>query len=341
MIAIKNISLPSHKKFQYMEVSSMFWVGFFILVLILLALDLFVFNKKDDVINVKKALWLSLFWISLALLFNVGIYFAFGKENAVDFFTAYLIEKSLSVDNLFVFILVFSAFKIKDEYQHSVLFWGVLGAIVFRAFFIFAGVALIDKFSWIMYIFGAFLLFTGIRMIADEFKAAKAKEGEEHKTKDMSDSWLTRGIKKIIPITDDLSELKYFKRIDHKLYATPLFLAVLVVEFTDLIFAVDSIPAVLSVSTNTFIIYTSNIFAILGLRSLYFALRGFMSLFHYLKYALSFILLFIGFKLIINHHAHVSDWEFKIANTTSLIVIGGLLTVSILASMVRTRRLKG
>lgn len=327
--------LPSHKNINTMEVSTAFWIGFFILVLILLALDLFVFNKKDDIINVKKALWLSLFWISLALLFNVGIYFYFGKENAIDFFTAYLIEKSLSVDNLFVFIIIFSSFHIKDEHQHSVLFWGVLGAIVFRALFIFLGVALIDKFSWIMYVFGAFLLYTGAKMIAEEIN--KKKHPKSDANLKMSDNWFIRKIRSIVPITDDTSELKYFKRINHKLYATPLFLAVVVIEFSDLIFAIDSIPAVLSVSTNTFIIYTSNIFAILGLRSLYFALRGVMTMFYYLKYALSAILLFIGFKLINNHHAAVSDWDFVIENTTSLMVIGGLLTVSVVASLMRDR----
>lgn len=320
-----------------MEVSITFWVGFFVLVLILLALDLFLFNKKDGIISVKKALWLTLFWIALALLFNVGVYFFFGKEPAIDFFTAYVIEKSLSVDNLFVFILIFTTFKIKDEYQHSILFWGVLGAILFRAFFIFAGVALIDKFSWIMYVFGAFLLYTGANMIAGEFKSDNKKKKEE---KSVGDGFIVRAIKKVIPITDDMSELKYFKRINNKIHATPLFLAVLVVEFSDLIFAVDSIPAVLSVSTDTFIIYTSNIFAILGLRSLYFALHNFMSLFYYLKYALSLILLFIGFKLIINHHAHVANWELSISNSTSLIVIGSLLAISIIASVQRRKRIE-
>lgn len=334
LITHKNL-LTSQKNINPMEVSSSFWLGFFVLVIFLLALDLFVFNKKDDIINVKKALWLSLFWISLALLFNVGIFFVFGKEPALDFFTAYLIEKSLSVDNLFVFIIIFSSFSIKSEHQHSVLFWGVLGAIVFRALFIFLGVALIDKFSWIMYVFGAFLLYTGAKMIVEEVR--KKKHPKSDANLKVSDNWIIRKVRSIVPITDDTSELKYFKRINHKLYATPLFLAVIVIEFSDLIFAIDSIPAVLSVSTNTFIIYTSNIFAILGLRSLYFALRGVMTMFHYLKYALSAILLFIGFKLINNHHAAVSDWDFVIENTTSLMVIGALLTVSVAASLVRDR----
>lgn len=334
LITHKNL-LTSQKNINPMEVSSSFWLGFFVLVIFLLALDLFVFNKKDDIINVKKALWLSLFWISLALLFNVGIFFVFGKEPALDFFTAYLIEKSLSVDNLFVFIIIFSSFSIKSEHQHSVLFWGVLGAIVFRALFIFLGVALIDKFSWIMYVFGAFLLYTGAKMIVEEVR--KKKHPKSDANLKVSDNWIIRKVRSIVPITDDTSELKYFKRINHKLYATPLFLAVIVIEFSDLIFAIDSIPAVLSVSTNTFIIYTSNIFAILGLRSLYFALRGVMTMFHYLKYALSAILLFIGFKLINNHHAAVSEWDFIIENTTSLMVIGSLLTVSVAASLVRDR----
>lgn len=321
-----------------MEVSSSFWIGFIILVIILLALDMFVFNKKGEVVKVKKALWLSAFWISLALLFNVGVYFAFGKTAALEFFTAYLIEESLSIDNLFVFIIIFATFKIQPEHQHGVLFWGILGAIVFRAIFIFAGVALIERFAWIMYVFGAFLLFTGAKMLIDEFKTSDPEKEKEKQ--DPNKNSIVKLFKKFMPVTDDMADGNFFKRIDHKLYATPLFLALLVIEFTDLIFAIDSIPAVLSVSTNTFIIYTSNIFAVLGLRSLYFALRGIMDLFHYLKYALSGILVFIGFKMIINHYAGTAGWEFHIANITSLLVIASFLVISIIASIIRSRYLK-
>lgn len=319
------------------EVSATFWIGFLILVLFLLSLDMFVFHKKGERVKVKKALWLSLFWISLALIFNVGIYFVFGKESAIEFFTAYLIEESLSIDNLFVFIIIFATFKIDLRYQHDVLFWGILGAIIFRAIFIFAGVALIERFGWIMYIFGAFLAFTGLKMAID---LVREKEGKQIEKVDISKNKITRFFMKIIPATGDISEVKFFKKIDGKLVATPFFIALLVIEMTDIIFAVDSIPAVLSVSTNTFIVYTSNIFAILGLRSFYFALRGIMDIFYYLKYTLSIILIFIGAKMILNHHSEIVGSDFHISNATSLIVIASLLAISIVASILRSKHLK-
>ena len=319
------------------EVSATFWIGFLILVLFLLSLDMFVFHKKGERVKVKKALWLSLFWISLALIFNVGIYFVFGKESAIEFFTAYLIEESLSIDNLFVFIIILATFKIDLRYQHDVLFWGILGAIIFRAIFIFAGVALIERFGWIMYIFGAFLAFTGLKMAIDLVRERKGKQIEKV---DISKNKITRFFMKIIPTTDDISEVKFFKKIDGKLVATPFFIALLVIEMTDIIFAVDSIPAVLSVSTNTFIVYTSNIFAILGLRSFYFALRGIMDIFYYLKYTLSIILIFIGAKMILNHHSEIVGSDFHISNATSLIVIASLLAISIVASILRSKHLK-
>ena len=319
------------------EVSATFWIGFLILVLFLLSLDMFVFHKKGERVKVKKALWLSSFWISLALIFNVGIYFVFGKESAIEFFTAYLIEESLSIDNLFVFIIIFATFKIDLRYQHDVLFWGILGAIIFRAIFIFAGVALIERFGWIMYIFGAFLAFTGLKMAIDLVRERKGKQIEKV---DISKNKITRFFMKIIPTTDDISEVKFFKKIDGKLVATPFFIALLVIEMTDIIFAVDSIPAVLSVSTNTFIVYTSNIFAILGLRSFYFALRGIMDIFYYLKYTLSIILIFIGAKMILNHHSEIVGSDFHISNVASLIVIVSLLAISIVASILRSKHLK-
>ncbi len=321
-----------------MEVNSWFWAGFIALVIILLALDLYVFNKKGEAVSVKKALWLSLFWISLALLFNIGVYFWFGKESGIEFFTAYLIEKSLSIDNLFVFIIVFAMFNIKPEHQHSVLFWGILGAIIFRAIFIYAGIAMIERFAWIMYVFGAFLLYTGAKMIYDEFKIIDEKK--ELEKRDPNNNFMVKMLKKIMPVTDDMSDGSFFKRINGKMHATPFFMALLVIEMTDLVFAVDSIPAVLSVSTDTFIVYSSNIFAILGLRALYFALRGIMDYFYYLKYALSAILVFIGFKMIFNHYAKESGMDFHIANVTSLTVIGSLILISIIASIIRAKRIE-
>jgi tellurite resistance protein TerC len=321
-----------------METSSTFWVGFLILIIILLSLDMFVFHKKGEVVSVKKALWLSLFWISLALIFNVLVYFIFGKTLALEFLTAYVIEKSLSVDNLFVFILIFSSFKIDPKYQHGILFWGILGALVFRAIFIFAGIALIERFSWIMYVFGGFLVATGIKMVIDN---AKEKKGDKnHVEKDLNQSVSVRFIRKTFPMTDDMSEPKFIKRIEGKLYATPLLLALIVIELTDLVFAVDSIPAVLAISTNMFIVYTSNIFAILGLRSLYFALRGVMDYFYYLKYGLSVILVFIGSKMMINHFAHSNNSEFYIPTLTSLFIIISLILISIIASVIRSKKME-
>lgn len=321
-----------------MIIGSVFWIGFLILIVVLLLLDMFVFHKKGEVVNVKKALWLSFFWISLALIFNLFVYFIFGKEPALEFFTAYVIEKSLSIDNLFVFILIFSSFKIDPPYQHDVLFWGILGALIFRAIFIFAGIALIDRFSWVMYFFGAFLVFTGIKMVVDLIKEKENDQNDD--AKDLNNSRFVKILRKVFPMTDDISGHQFFKRIDGKLHATPFFLALLVIEMTDLVFAIDSIPAVLAVSTNMFIVYTSNIFAILGLRSLYFALRGAMDYFFYLKYALSAILIFIGGKMTLNHFAHENDSSFHIATNTSLLVILVLIVVSILASVIRSKKLE-
>lgn len=321
-----------------MEVGSTFWIGFIILVIVLLVLDMFVFHKKGEVVNVKKALWLSLFWITLSLIFNAGIYFYGGKEPALEFFTAYVIEKSLSVDNLFVFILVFSAFKIDPRYQHDVLFWGILGALVFRAIFIFAGIALLERFAWVMYVFGGFLVITGIKMAVDFIKEKKST-GQEEK-KDLTQNRFMQFVRRVFPTTDDISVPKFFRKIDGKVVATPFFLALMVIEMTDLVFAIDSIPAVLAVSTDMFIVYTSNIFAILGLRSLYFALRGVMDYFHYLKYALSAILLFIGFKMMFNHYAHSNHLEYSIPTAASLFIIVALIVISIAASVIRSKQMQ-
>ena len=306
-----------------MNISIRFWIAFILFVLLMLTLDLFVFHKKNTVVKVKEALMWSLFWIGLAVIFNLGVFFMVGKVKALEFLTGYLIEESLSVDNLFVFILIFGFFKIDPKYQHRVLFWGILGAIVMRGIFIYAGVALIQQFNWIMYIFGAFLVYTGIHLLFEN----------DDKEYNPNKNFFIRGFKKIFPVTQDMSRAHFFIRKDSILYATPFFITLLVIEASDLIFAVDSIPAVLSVSKDPFIVYTSNIFAILGLRSLYFALSGIMAYFHYLKYALSGILSFIGVKMCVNEFADQLGYDFHISNLASLGVIVSLLTISILLSV--------
>ncbi len=313
-----------------MEVNGFFWAAFIAFILVMLALDLFVFHKKDSVVKIKEALLWSAFWIALALVFNVGVYFYAGKQVAFDFFTAYLLEKSLSVDNLFVFILIFGFFKIKPELQHRVLFWGIIGALVMRAIFIFAGVALITKFAWIMYVFGAFLIYTGIHMLFEK----------DDKEFDPNKNIVIKLFRKIMPVSDEIVGHKFFIRKNHITYATPLFIALLLIEASDVIFAVDSIPAVLSVTSDVFIVFTSNIFAILGLRSLYFALNGVMGLFRYLKFALAFILSFIGVKMCVNELAKEMSYDFHISNFVSLGVIIGALTISIIASLIVEKRSK-
>ncbi|MEA4936975.1 MAG: TerC family protein [Paludibacter sp.] len=314
-----------------MEVKPVFWIGFTVFILILLILDLYVFHKKDTVIKVKEALLWSAFWIGLALLFNIGIYIFYDHTRAIEFFTAYVLEESLSIDNLFVFIMIFKFFNIKSEYQHRILFWGIIGAIVMRALFIFAGVALIERFAWVMYIFGAFLIYTGIHMLFEK------KEEEEF---DPNKKFIIRVFRKIMRVTDDMSVPHFFVRKNNLLYATPFFVVLLFIEASDLIFAVDSIPAVLSVSKDTFIVFTSNIFAILGLRSLYFALNGIIDYFYYLKYALAGILTFIGIKMCVNELAAELNYSFHISNYTSLGVIIAFLAISILLSIVKKKGLE-
>ena len=320
-----------------MEVSLGFWIGFVAFVLIMLLLDLFVFHKKDSVMKVKTALLWSAFWIGLAVIFNFGIYFVvgntagfeLGRQKALEFLTGYLIEESLSVDNLFVFILIFGFFNIDPKFQHKILFWGIIGAIVMRAVFIFAGVALIQQFVWVMYIFGAILIYSGLNLL---FEKKDAEDFNPDK------NIAIKIFKKLMPVTDDMSVPHFFVKKNKVLYATPFFVALLLIEVSDLIFAVDSIPAVLSVSKDPFIVYTSNIFAILGLRSLYFALNGIMGYFHYLKYALAGILTFIGVKMCVNEFSHSYGDQFgfhvHISNFLSLGVIVSLLTISIIASVI-------
>lgn len=298
-----------------MEVSIFVWLGFILFVLLMLGLDLGVFHRKSHDVKIKEALIWSAVWISIALIFNYGIFIFMGKEKAVEFLTGYVIEKSLSVDNLFVFIMIFSYFNVNTKYQHKVLFWGILGALVLRAIFIFAGVALINKFHWIIYIFGAFLVFTGIKMLSP-----KKEELEPDKNP------LVRLFKMFFPVSDTMHGDRFFVKINAKTVATPLFIVLLLIEFTDLIFAVDSIPAILAISNDSFIIFTSNVFAILGLRALYFALAGVTKYFFYLKYGLSAILVFVGVKMVI------ADF-YKIPVLYSLITILGILLASVLVSI--------
>lgn len=298
-----------------MGTNAFMWVGFNLFVVLMLALDLGVFHKKQHVVKVKEALIWSGIWIGLALLFNVGIYYSLGQQKALEFLTGYVVEKSLSIDNLFVFILLFGYFKVEPKLQHRVLFWGVLGAIVLRAIFIFAGVALINQFHWIIYIFGAFLVYSGIKMLFE-------KEDEEvHPDRNPVVKW----IKRIYPVTSNDEKGSFFRRINHKLHITPLFIVLILIELSDLIFAVDSIPAILSISNDTYIVFTSNIFAIMGLRSLYFAVSEVMGLFRYLKYGLSAILAFVGIKMCIS-----SIYEIPIG--VSLLFILGTIVISILLS---------
>ncbi len=299
----------------HVEVNGWLWAGFFVFVMCMLLLDLKVFNRKAHEVKMKEALLLSLFWISLALAFNIGVWVFIDHQKALEFLTAYLIEESLSIDNLFVFIMIFAYFQVKPEHQHKVLFWGIIGAMVLRLVFIIAGVALINRFHWIIYLFGAFLIFTGIRMGLDKGKEIKPDKNP-----------LIKLARRLIPVTPSFHGNKFFVRVNHQTYATPLFIALIMIEFTDVIFAVDSIPAVLAISKDPFIVYTSNIFAILGLRSLYFALASIVKYFRFLKYGLSAILLFIGIKMVISGF-------YKFPTLIALAVVAGILASSVILSI--------
>lgn len=291
------------------------WVWFHVFVFAMLALDLGVFHRKEKVISVKESLIWTFIWISLAMLFNLGIYFLLGKNEASEFLTCYVLEKSLSVDNIFVITIIFSHFKVLPRYQHRVLFWGILGALVMRIAFILGGVSLIDHFHFILYFFGAFLIYTGIKMLV-----SSGSEMDPEKDK------IYRFCKKYLRMTPDFVENKFFVKKNKMHYITPLFMVLLIIESTDLIFALDSIPATLSVTKNSFVAYTSNIFAILGLRSLYFAFAGAIGLFRYLAYALSFVLIFIGSKMLVEHYISIST-------TVSLAIVLGAIALSMILSV--------
>lgn len=300
--------------------SIFFWIGFNVFVIIMLALDLGVFHKKNHKVPVREAIIWTAVWIALALIFNILIYFNRGETKALEFLTGYVIEYSLSVDNIFVFILIFSYFQVNEKYQHKVLFWGILGALIMRGIFIFGGIALIARFHWIVYIFGGFLIFTGIRMFSHSELQIEPEKNP-----------IVKFFRKYFPVSETMHEEKFFIRKNSKSYATPLFLVLIIIETSDLIFAVDSIPAVLAVSQDRFIVYTSNIFAILGLRSLYFAVSGIMDYFRYLKVGLAFVLTFVGVKM-------CSSNFFEIPVLFSLLIIVSILTTSIVASVVIKKR---
>jgi tellurite resistance protein TerC len=311
------------------------WIGFNVLILVLLAVDLLVFHRKAHEVRMREAVGWSVVWVTLGLAFTIFVYFHYdhfydpaiaaqgveklgalrGYDAALKYLADYLIEKSLSVDNLFVFLLVFRYFAVPAVLQHRVLFWGIIGALIFRAIFIFAGVALIHRFEWMIYIFGAFLVFTGIRM-------AMEKEKEIHPERNP----MLVLLRKVIPVTGQYHGQHFFIRDAGKLVATPMLVTLLVIETTDIVFAVDSIPAILAITADPFIVYTSNVFAILGLRALFFALAAFMTLFGYLHYGLSAVLVFVGVKML------AADF-FKVPILLSLSIIFVILAASVIASI--------
>ncbi|ADO46043.1 Integral membrane protein TerC [Hydrogenobacter thermophilus TK-6] len=298
------------------------WFVFGSLVLIALFLDLFVFHRKPHKVSVKESLLLSLFWILIGLGFGLYVLYTKGYQPATEYITGYLLEKSLSLDNIFVFILIFSYFRVPDKYRHKILFWGVFGAILMRAVFIFTGIKLIDMFDWVIYVFGVILLVSAVKLLTTEEKEFHPQETLVYKV-----------AKRILPMKPDISDGRFFVREGKKIYATPLFLTLLFVESSDLMFAIDSVPAILAISRDPFVVYTSNIFAILGLRSLYFAADAILPMFHYLHYGLAFILGFIGVKMLISDFYHIPV-------AVSLLLILSAVFVSMLASLV-SKRMKG
>lgn len=285
----------------------------------MLALDLGVFHRPGHVIKFREAVGWSLMWIALAGIFAVIVYFWHGRTQSLEFVTGYVIELSLSVDNLFIFLLIFRYFKVPSTDQHKVLFWGILGALVMRAIFILVGVSLISRFHWIIYVFGAFLVYSGIKLIFQD-------DDDVHPEKNP----VLRLFRRVMPVTETYEEGKFLVRRP-ALMATPLLVVLLVVETTDLIFATDSIPAVLAITLNSFIVYTSNVFAIMGLRSMYFALAGMMEVFHYLHYGLSVVLIFIGAKMLVSHY-------YQIPTAIALGVVAGVLAISVAASLAFPKR---
>jgi tellurite resistance protein TerC len=284
----------------------------------MLVLDLGVFHRRSHTVKYREALIWSAVWIGLAAIFSVVIYFWHGRTPSLEFITGYVIELSLSVDNLFVFLLIFRYFQVPPGHQHKVLFWGILGALLMRAIFIAAGVGLIQRFHWIVYVFGAFLVYSGIKLL-------RQGEAEIHPEKNP----VLRLFRRWVPVTKDYEGDKFFVRRPG-LLATPLLVVLVVVETTDLLFAVDSIPAILAITRDAFIVYTSNVFAILGLRSMYFALAGMMEMFRYLHYGLSIVLVFVGGKMLVSHY-------YEVPTAVALGGVAGILLLSVVASLLRPR----
>ncbi|HXT17399.1 MAG TPA: TerC family protein [Gemmatimonadaceae bacterium] len=302
-----------------LHTSIWFWVGFIAFVLAMLSLDLGVFHRTPHVVRPKEAgIWVAV-WVSLALLFAVGLYFLENRHIALTFLTGYVIEEALSADNIFVMVLIFEYFRVPKASQHRVLFYGILGALIMRGLFILAGTALIHHFQWVMYVFGAVLVFTGIRMA---FTKSEEFDGENNR--------IVKLVRRVMPVSRDYRGSHFFTVENGKRLATPLLLVLVLIEVTDLIFAIDSIPAIFGVTTHSFIVFTSNIFAVMGLRSMYFLLAAVVDRFHLLKYGLAVILSFVGFKMLTEHF-------FRIDITLSLAVILGVLAVSIVASLIWTR----
>ncbi|MEZ4230177.1 MAG: TerC family protein [Polyangiaceae bacterium] len=297
--------------------SPLLWLGFLGFVLVMLAIDLGVFHKQAHEVSLKEAGIWSAVWVALALVFNAGVYIWFGPQRGLEFTTGYLLEKALAVDNIFVFVIIFATFRVPALYQHRVLFWGVIGALVLRAGFILAGGAFIQRFHWAIYVFGGILAVTGIKLMMQKEEAVEPEK-----------SLAIRAFRRVVPVWPQFEGDRFFVKRDGRRMATPLLLALVAVEVSDVIFAVDSIPAIFAITTDPFIVFTSNIFAILGLRSMYFLLAGVISKFHYLKLGLSFVLVFVGAKMLLMSFV-------KIPVLASLAIIAGILLLSVLASWLR------
>jgi tellurite resistance protein TerC len=297
----------------------LFWILFNLFVVAMLVLDLGVFHRRSHTVKFREAMAWSVAWVGLAAVFAVVVYFWHGRGPTLEFVTGYVIELSLSVDNLFVFLLIFRFFQVPSDHQHKVLFWGILGALAFRAIFIVAGVGLIERFHWIIYVFGALLVYSGIKLFFQS-------EAEIHPEKNP----ILRVFRRFVPVTKDFEGNKFFVRRPG-LYATPLFIVLLVVETTDVVFAVDSIPAILAITRDAFIVYTSNVFAIMGLRSMYFALAGMMEMFRYLHYGLALVLVFVGGKMLASHY-------FDVPTHLALLAVVGVLSISVIASVANPKK---
>jgi len=300
--------------------SPLLWAGFVAFVVAMLALDLGVFHRKAHAVGFKEALTWSAVWVGLAVLFNLGVWHWFGPQRGIEFATGYLIEKALSVDNIFVFVVIFTSLQIPAVYQHRVLFWGILTALVLRAAMILAGAALLAKFHWLIYVFGAFLLLTAVKLLRERGHATA-----------LEDRLAMRIVRRLVPTTTRLDGERFFTVEQGRRVATPLFVALLMVEVTDVVFAVDSIPAIFAVTRDPFIVFTSNIFAILGLRSLYFLLAGLVDMFRYLKIGLAAVLMFVGGKML-------AIDVYKVDPIVSLAIVATLLAGSVVASVIANRR---